>query len=106
MICPKCGSLMTPGKKKEKIVFKCPVCGYEGEKGKLVNIVSSVSSSSSEEIPIIKEEMLSSPIVTKVCPKCGNSKAYFQMVQTRSADEPPTRIYLCTKCGYSWREFS
>ncbi len=97
---------MTPGKKKEKIVFKCPVCGYEGEGGKLVNIVSSVSSSSSEEIPIIKEEMLSSPVVTKVCPKCGNSKAYFQMVQTRSADEPPTRIYLCTKCGYSWREFS
>ncbi|MCD6114052.1 MAG: transcription factor S, partial [Thermoprotei archaeon] len=39
------------------------------------------------------------------CPKCGNREAYVWMMQTRAADEPPTRFYRCTKCGYTWREY-
>ncbi|MEM4865380.1 MAG: hypothetical protein QXY09_02690 [Acidilobaceae archaeon] len=27
-------------------------------------------------------------------------------MQTRAADEPPTRFYRCTKCGYTWREYA
>jgi len=28
------------------------------------------------------------------------------MIQTRAADEPPTRFYRCTKCGHTWREYA
>ncbi|RLG10996.1 MAG: transcription factor S, partial [Thaumarchaeota archaeon] len=40
-----------------------------------------------------------------ICPKCGNREAYYWAVQTRSADEPMTRFFRCTKCGYTWREY-
>ena len=106
MLCPKCGSLMRPLKRREKIMFRCSACGYEGEEGKNVDVIDRIGSMS-EEIRVVRsEQAFSLPTVTKVCPKCGNSKAYFQMVQIRSADEPPTRIYMCTNCSYSWREFS
>ncbi|KAF2194942.1 hypothetical protein K469DRAFT_698502 [Zopfia rhizophila CBS 207.26] len=41
-----------------------------------------------------------------VCPneKCRNGEAYFYMVQIRSADEPMTAFYKCTKCNKEWRE--
>ncbi|KAF8445175.1 hypothetical protein BGX38DRAFT_1094747 [Terfezia claveryi] len=40
------------------------------------------------------------------CPvhECGGDRAYFYMVQIRSADEPMTTFYKCTKCGHRWRE--
>ncbi|MEM0290915.1 MAG: transcription factor S, partial [Thermoplasmata archaeon] len=31
--------------------------------------------------------------------------AYWMLKQTRAADEPETRFYICTKCGYRWREY-
>jgi len=40
------------------------------------------------------------------CEKCGNNRAYFMQIQIRSADEPMSIFYKCTKrdCGYQWRE--
>ncbi|EEQ40746.1 putative DNA-directed RNA polymerase III subunit [Clavispora lusitaniae] len=40
------------------------------------------------------------------CPidSCGNDKAYFFQLQIRSADEPMTTFYKCTKCSHQWRE--
>ncbi|WFD00969.1 RNA polymerase III C11 subunit [Malassezia yamatoensis] len=41
-----------------------------------------------------------------VCPKCDNHRAYFMQLQIRSADEPMTTFFKCTKqqCGFQWRE--
>ncbi|PVI02918.1 DNA-directed RNA polymeras-like protein III subunit RPC10 [Periconia macrospinosa] len=44
---------------------------------------------------------------TKVqCPneKCRNDEAYWYQLQIRSADEPMTAFYKCTKCAKEWRE--
>ena len=38
------------------------------------------------------------------CVKCENNRAYFLQIQIRSADEPSTLFYKCTKCGHDWRE--
>ncbi|KAF2656217.1 DNA-directed RNA polymeras-like protein III subunit RPC10 [Lophiostoma macrostomum CBS 122681] len=40
------------------------------------------------------------------CPndKCRNDKAYWYQLQIRSADEPMTAFYKCTKCEKEWRE--
>lgn len=40
------------------------------------------------------------------CPveDCGNDHAYFFQLQIRSADEPMTTFYKCTKCNHQWRE--
>jgi len=40
------------------------------------------------------------------CPNdaCEGSRAYFYMVQIRSADEPMTTFLKCTTCGHKWKE--
>ena len=38
------------------------------------------------------------------CPKCGHGEAYYNEVQTRSADEPATLFFRCCKCHHNWKE--
>ncbi len=108
MFCPKCGTLMRPKKVGKELVYYCPSCGYEmkGNPGKSTAVVTKVASDSDGVIITEGGKKLAAPIVEAKCPKCGNDKAYLEIVQTRAADEPPTRIYTCTKCGYTWREYA
>lgn len=46
------------------------------------------------------------PTIKIDCEKCGNDEAVWWMLQTRSADEPTTQFYRCTKCKYTWRDYS
>ena len=47
------------------------------------------------------------PIASDVrCDDCGNTEAWYTLKQTASADEPPTRFFKCTECGYRWREYN
>ena len=44
--------------------------------------------------------------ITEICPECGHDRAYYELKQTRSADEAPTRIFECAKCGHKWRNYN
>ena len=58
---------------------------------------------------VVREENEDLKVLPKVkvkCPECGNNEAAYWMEQTRSADEAPTRFYRCTKCRFTWREYS
>ena len=46
------------------------------------------------------------PTIEIECEKCGNNKAVWWMLQTRSADEPTTQFYRCTKCEHTWRNYA
>ena len=98
MFCPKCKSLMYPQDDK----FVCKNCGYKKEKSEK-KIVK--TKRKEKELTIIEEKVEVLPKTRITCPKCGNSEAYWILRQTRAADEPETRIYTCTKCGYKWREY-
>ena len=41
---------------------------------------------------------------TASCMRCGESKVYKKMAQTRSADEGMTAIFTCPRCGFGWNE--
>ena len=98
MFCPKCKSLMYP--QGDELV--CKNCGYiEKKRGK--KIVK--TKGKEKELAIIEEKVEVLPKTRIACPKCGNKEAYWILRQTRAADEPETRIYTCTKCGYKWREY-
>ncbi len=98
MFCPECGSLLYP-KGKEMV---CRRCGYKKTK-EIERII--VSKRRDLDSAIIEEDMQLLPKTNVVCPKCGHNEAYWILRQTRAADEPETRIYTCTKCGYRWREY-
>ncbi|MGB0725129.1 MAG: RPA12/RPB9/RPC11 RNA polymerase family protein, partial [Nitrosopumilus sp.] len=48
----------------------------------------------------------SHPTIKIDCEKCGHDEAIWWMLQTRSADEPTTQFYRCTKCQYTWRNYA
>jgi len=96
---------MKPERKSGKIKFVCNSCGYVEEPTQQI-VISSASKSHKDIIISDNNINISTLSKTKVeCPKCGNNEAYWWMVQTRSADEPPTTFYKCTKCGHTWRDY-
>ena len=105
--CPRCGSVLLPKKEGGKTVLACVQCGYVEEAGSPVeySVKSRVEHHPSQKIHVVEEERIALPRTKALCPKCGNNEAYFWMQQTRAGDEPPTRFYRCTRCGYTWREY-
>jgi len=107
--CPKCGSIMVPRREGGRVVLVCPKCGFRKEPGSARVVISKkIAHKETEKTFILSADsaLRSLPKIRGVkCPKCGNDEAYYMIVQTRRADEPPTRIYKCTRCGYVWREY-
>ncbi len=96
--CPKCKSLMFP---KEE-VFMCSKCGFK-EKKKGSSIV--VEKQTEKETVVLEKKIDILPKTRVECQKCGNNEAFWILRQTRSSDEPETRIFTCTKCGFRWRAY-
>lgn len=113
--CPKCGSRLEPKKtktgKETSLVLVCPKCGYKKqESGKNVEKIAKVIQHNPQQFVAVigKEEqkLRTLPTVRIECPKCGNNLAYVWQVQTRGADESSTQFLRCTKCNYTFREYS
>ena len=112
MFCPKCGAKMVLRQvktgKERKVVLVCPNCGYTMTKERERRVLQ-VGKREVEAIRVLDSKIANlktMPTVEIECPKCGNNKAYWWIVQTRSGDEPPTIFYRCTKCGHTWRQYS
>ncbi len=104
MFCPKCGSILRPKTKGTKKVLTCPPCDYtKAPEGEDFTISEKAKEVKKVEVMQESEEML--PKVRATCKKCDNDTAYYWTQQTRSADEPETRFFRCTKCRHTWREY-
>jgi len=113
--CPKCGSRLVPKKAKTakaSVVLACPKCGYkkrESSKKVEPKVAKVIQHKPQQLVAVIgKEEqkLRTLPTVRIECPKCGNNLAYVWQVQTRGADESSTQFLRCTKCNYTFREYS
>ena len=107
--CPNCGTRLVQKRKKKGVVLVCPKCNYEKKASSILPVAKSVRSETEDQIVIIDREaqnLQTLPTVTIECPKCGNNQAYVWQVQTRGADESSTQFFRCTKCGYTFREYS
>ena len=54
---------------------------------------------------MLGEDVDVGPRTEEVCPECGHNIATYKLLQTRSADEAPTRIFTCVKCKHTWRAY-
>lgn len=97
--CPRCGAVLVQKRKNDG----CPRCSYSA-KGR-VKIRTSEKIGEKKEIAVVKKDEELLPTIIEKCKKCGNNKAYFWTVQTRSGDEAETKFFKCTKCEYTWREY-
>lgn len=107
--CPRCGGLLQPTRNQGEVVLKCTRCGHRvsGIDNASFRVVTKIKHSEKEKIVVVEGEDTSNLPVTRevICKKCGNTEAYYWMIQTRAADEPSTRFYKCTRCGHVWREY-
>jgi len=107
--CPKCGNVLVAKKEDNKVILQCRRCGYsvvkEAKKYKSVEIEEKIEENPRGDVVLVKEKIDTLPKANVTCPKCGHNEAVWWLQQTRSADEPPTTFYRCTKCGHSWREY-
>ena len=102
--CPKCEVKL----KKNDSGLQCSKCGYtEGQEVKQIKKIPD-NQESNKEFNVFEEnegdEAL--PTIKIECEKCGHDEAIWWMLQTRSADEPTTQFYRCTKCKYTWRNYA
>ena len=104
MFCPKCGSLLVPKTIDGKRVMVCSSCGFKPDVASTK--ISDRPLSKKRKVEIVDKTQSQYPVVDAVCPKCGNNKAYFMTMQTRASDEPETKFLKCTKCSYTWRDYS
>ena len=114
--CPNCGSRLTHTKgktqKNKALTLVCQKCGFKkqlsNDKVKPKTAKKIVPSPKQLVAVISKKEqkLRTLPTVRIECPKCGNNSAYIWQVQTRGADESSTQFLRCTKCNYTFREYS
>ena len=102
MFCPKCKSLMMPKTVGEKRVLAC-ACGHEQGSQ---SVTLREGEKKAPELAVVEGSESVNVEIDAECPKCGNARAEYWEVQTRSSDEPPTRFHKCTKCRHTWREYS
>jgi DNA-directed RNA polymerase subunit M len=102
--CPKCEVKL----KKSDSGLECSKCGYiEGQDVKQTKKIVGEKEPDFSLLAFDGDEGEESYSTIKIiCEKCGHDQAVWWMFQTRSADEPTTRFYRCSKCKYTWRDYS
>ena len=104
---------LTPTRKqkgnKVTVVLSCPKCDYKKRAVQTIATPKVIEHGPQERVVVIgKEEqkLRTLPTVRVECPKCRNMLAYAWQVQTRGSDESSTQFFRCTKCNYTFREYS
>jgi len=104
--CPNCEIRL---KKNDSGSLHCPKCKYL--KKKTVESTKEESEEANSEFLVMGEEDVKQAkglesTVPIDCEKCHNKEGVSWTFQTRSADEPETKFYRCTKCNHTWRDYT
>ena len=108
--CNKCGTRLKLKKLKtdDKVLMtlQCERCDYSVPVEE--PITKPEIESTEDQIKVVSEEvdLKTMPTTEEECLRCGNKEAYWWMLQTRGGDEPTTQFYRCTKCNYTWRQYT
>ncbi len=103
LFCPKCGSILKPSRVKGEL--ECSTCKFKIKPAKGAR-VSEVIKKKSKKVEVVEQDIEVLPKTKEECPKCKHHEAYYWTQQTRAADEAATKFLKCTKCGYTWRDYT
>ena len=92
--------------KKSDSGLKCPKCDYAEGSDATTKKVQEEQEVSEFNVLDETEGKETLPTIKIDCEKCGHNEAVWWMLQTRSADEPTTQFYRCTKCNHTWRNYA
>ena len=104
--CPKCGTKLQIKRGKDSLLYSCPKCDYKERAHTVERSVETARRDGAIKVVRKTTDLNPLPVTNTVCPKSKNKEAYWLITQTRGADESATQFFKCTKCGYTWREYS
>lgn len=82
--------------------FSCRKCG-QSSRNKDLKIIDSNTKKS--KLFFVDDKEKDEETIRAKCPSCGKMKASFWIIQTRAADEPPTKFFKCVACEHTWRDY-
>ena len=98
--CPECGAMLLPKEGK----LECS-CGYTKNLSDKNEYEVSKKIETEENVKVLGEVEDMRSTIKETCPECGHDEAYYELKQTPSSDEAPTRIFTCAKCKHTWRAY-
>ena len=110
-----CGSRLVPKKvtsgKQAMLMLVCTKCQYKKQESQeeVKSNGKIIEHNPKQYVAVIgkEEQKLSTlPTVRIECPRCENNTANVWQVQTRGSDESSTQFLRCTKCNYTFREYT
>jgi DNA-directed RNA polymerase subunit M len=112
--CPTCGCFLSLTKSivddKTIVELTCSKCGYKKSVSeKTIPLRRKVRRKTKPAITVISKQdqkIQTLPTIKMECPKCGNNLVFVWQVQTRGGDEGSTQFMRCTKCSYTFREYT
>ncbi|RPA81224.1 hypothetical protein BJ508DRAFT_362035 [Ascobolus immersus RN42] len=108
LFCPTCANTLVIGRHSEtgQNALRCNACPYEFVLKKAMYERRKMKNKEVEDVLGGEGSWDNVDQTDAQCPdeECGGTRAYFYMVQIRSADEPMTTFFRCTKCTTKWKE--
>ena len=105
--CEECGTMMVAA--GSEMVCRNEQCGHVAERDE-DRAAAFVSTEAQDDSELVETEEGSGfeplPTAAVTCARCDHDRAWYTIKQTASADEPPTRFFKCTDCGYRWRDYN
>ena len=109
--CETCDALLQPTRVNGVVRMYCPDCQvYTDQEGSVISTTIDRSDDPEGGKTLVLENesdhTLGRPVGQIFCQECDDiTDVEYWEIQTRSADESPTRFFKCLKCKYSWREY-
>lgn len=102
--CPVCGTLLLIEDSTNGMIYACPICTYDHRIDKRFVANAKIKKKEVDDVLGGAEAWENVDRTTVDCPFCNHDQAYFKQIQIRSADEPSTIFYKCTKCMGQWND--
>ncbi len=113
--CENCGSRLVPKKvasgSQVMLMLVCNKCQFKKQEPEEELIKSNskiIEHNPKQFVAVISKDVQLStlPTVRVECPRCGNNLANVWQVQTRGSDESSTQFLRCTRCNFTFREYT
>lgn len=101
--CPICSSLLV-AEQIQTTHLCCSACPYTYKLNTILSYSHKNTVKNIDKILGDEDELKYASKCSAKCPKCSHNEALFLEIQTRSADEPMTIFYQCTKCKFDWKD--
>lgn len=104
LFCPTCANCLLVEKISTGLGFFCKTCPYTYRVSQTVTKKLNLERKKVDDVMGGDEAWENADTIDVRCMNCYNNTANFYQVQLRSADEPMTVFYRCTKCKHRWHE--